>query len=133
MAVTFVPFVGNVGELAHLTGVQRTVGNSNTQHISMKLQIQAVHQAQRLEFIFSQRSVQTLCDLPAKLLNTVADKFIVEFSIEIHGLNLRLFAVEIVGWTAHSKCLTEVRWLNSARIIYCDISEIGSCDLVDSF
>jgi hypothetical protein len=58
MAVALVPGLGDMGQLAHLAGVQRAIGHGDPQHIGMQLQIEAVHQPQRAELIFGQAAVQ---------------------------------------------------------------------------
>jgi hypothetical protein len=40
-------------QLAHLAAVQRAIGDRDPQHVGMKLQVEAVHQAQRLELVLS--------------------------------------------------------------------------------
>ena len=52
VAVAFVPFLGEKCELPHLSGIQRAIRDRDPQHVGVELQIQTVHQAQGLEFIF---------------------------------------------------------------------------------
>ena len=44
----------DVGELAHLARGQRAVGDGDAQHVGVQLQIDAVHEAQRLELVLGQ-------------------------------------------------------------------------------
>ena len=44
VAVTFVPFIRDVGQLAHLLTRERPIRDGNSQHIGMKLQINTVHE-----------------------------------------------------------------------------------------
>jgi hypothetical protein len=40
-----------MGELAHLPAVERAIGDGDAQHVGVKLQVDAVHQPQRLELV----------------------------------------------------------------------------------
>jgi hypothetical protein len=59
MAVTAVVFARHMRQHAHLLRRQRAVRNGGAQHVSVKLQIDAIHQPQRLEFFFGQFAGQT--------------------------------------------------------------------------
>jgi hypothetical protein len=76
-------------EHAHLPGVQRAVGNGDPQHVGMQLQVDAVHQAQRLERVLRQFPGEAAVDLVAELLDAALDEGVVEFVVTIHDI-LRL-------------------------------------------
>ncbi len=133
MAVALVPFVGDVSELAHFGRIEGTIGNGDPQHIGMKLQIKAVHQAQGLELVLGQRAVQTLFDLTAKLAYPFANKF----SSQIHcrytsvfscSADIGLFAVKIVGRAAGAEGLAKMGRFGNAVFIDDHIGEIGTDD-----
>ena len=42
MAVSFVPFLGNHGELAHLPAIQSAIGDRDAEHVGMQLEVKAV-------------------------------------------------------------------------------------------
>ena len=54
MAVAAVVAAPDMGEHAQLVGRQRAVGNRDPHHVGVELQIDAVHQPQRLEFFLGQ-------------------------------------------------------------------------------
>ncbi len=86
MAVAAIVFLGDVGELAHLLRRQRAVGNRHAQHIGVKLEIEAVHQAERLELLFVQRARKAALDLTAELGDPFADELMIERVIMIHAV-----------------------------------------------
>ena len=67
MAVAPVVVAGDVAEHAQLLRVQRAVGDGDAQHIGVQLQIDAVHQAQRLELVFGDLAGKAAVDLVAEL------------------------------------------------------------------
>jgi len=54
MAVAAIIFPGDVRQHAHLAAREGAIGHGHPQHIGVELEIEAVHQAQRLELIFRQ-------------------------------------------------------------------------------
>ncbi|MNU95453.1 hypothetical protein D3C71_854690 [compost metagenome] len=84
MAVTAVIFAGDMRQHPHLPGIQRAIGDRDAQHIGMKLQIDAVHQAQRLERVLCEFAGKTALDLIAKLFHAARNKGVVEFIVTIH-------------------------------------------------
>ena len=85
VAGALVPYLRDMGQLAHLVRVDRAVRNGHAQHIGMQLQIKAVHQAQRAEFFFGQRPVKAAFHLMRELRDTFADEGFVEFGIAVHS------------------------------------------------
>ena len=91
VAVALVVFTADLGQLAELRRGQDAVGNGDAQHIGVKLEIQAVHQAQRLELVFRQFTGQTARHLFAELLHTLGDEAAVKIVIAIDaGVVVRL-------------------------------------------
>ena len=84
MAIALVPFLGEQRELAHLAGIERAIGDRDPQHIGVQLQVEAVHQAQRLELVLGERAVDAALDLGAELGVALGEEFVVEFGIAIH-------------------------------------------------
>ena len=85
MAVTAVVSARHVREHAHLVGGQRAVGNRDPQHIGVQLQIDPVHEAQRLELVFRQLAGQTAADLVAEFAHAFLDERAVEVVVDVHG------------------------------------------------
>ena len=67
VAVAAVVFARDLGELAHLARVQRSVGDGDPQHVGVELQIEPVHQPQRTELLFGELARQSAGDLAAEL------------------------------------------------------------------
>ena len=90
VAIALVIFLGDHGKLLELPGIQRAIGNGHPQHIGMKLQIEPVHQAQRLELIFSDFAFNAPLHLIAELGCARLHKVIVKFVVAIHEIRVRL-------------------------------------------
>ncbi|MNN60168.1 hypothetical protein D3C81_1753360 [compost metagenome] len=84
VAVTLVIGAGDMGQLAHLAAVHDAIGHRDPGHIGVQLQIDAVHQPQRLELVLGQRAAAAAVDLIAELRNALADQGGVELVIAIH-------------------------------------------------
>ena len=95
MAVAAVVGLRDVGERLHLARRQRSVGNGHTQHVGVELQVDAVHQAQRLELVFCQRAGDATLHLVAELGDAVGDEGGVELVVAIHQ-----FTPGATGWAA---------------------------------
>ena len=67
VAVAAIVAARDMREHAHLVGRQRAVGDGDPQHVGVKLQIDAVHQPQRLELVLRQFAAKPPRDLVAKL------------------------------------------------------------------
>ena len=76
---------GDVGELAHLARRQRAVGHGDAQHVGVQLQVEAVHQAQRLELVLRQLAREAALDLVAELRDALAHELRIEFVVAVHG------------------------------------------------
>ena len=85
MAIALVPAIRDVGQHAHLARVQGPVGNRHAQHVGMQLQIQAVHQPQRPEFVLGQAAVKPAFHLRAELPVAFGQECVVKVIIAIHG------------------------------------------------
>ena len=84
MAVIAVVAPRHVRERAHLVGGERAVGDGDPQHIGVQLQIDAVHQSQRLEFLFRQLPGQATSDLVAEFADALVDEGAVEVVVNVH-------------------------------------------------
>jgi hypothetical protein len=84
VAVTLVPALGDHRELPHLCSVQRAIGDRDAQHVGVKLQVEAVHQAERLELLLGQRAGEAAFDLRAELGVARGEKGRVEVGVVIH-------------------------------------------------
>ncbi len=85
MAVALVVFARDMSEHAQLARRQGAVGHRDAQHIGVQLQIEPVHQPQRLEFVFGQFAAEPAFDLVAELRDAFGDEASVEFVIPVHG------------------------------------------------
>ena len=86
MAVAAVVAPRDVGQHAQLLRRQRAVGNGDAQHVGVELQIDAVHQPQRLEFVFGQFAGEPARDLIAEFRDPFGDQRAVEFVVEVHAI-----------------------------------------------
>jgi hypothetical protein len=84
MAIALVVAARNEGELAHLCRRQFAIRNGDAEHIGMKLQIEAVLQAQRPELFFGQLAGETTCNLATELLGPLAHKSGIKLVVAIH-------------------------------------------------
>ncbi len=85
MAVAAVIAPRHVGELAQLIGGKRAVGNGDPQHVGVQLQIDAVHQPQRLELILVELAGEPARDLTAELSDALRQQGPVEVVVEVHA------------------------------------------------
>ena len=86
MAVTAIEAPRHMRQHAHLGRRQRAVRDGGSQHISVQLKINAIHQPQRLELILCQFAGQTPRDLVAKFRNPFGDQRPVEIVVDVHGV-----------------------------------------------
>ena len=57
MSVAAIVDISDMGQLPQLLRAQSSVGNGDSQHIGVQLQIEAVFEAQRTKFVIAQRTV----------------------------------------------------------------------------
>jgi hypothetical protein len=74
----------DAGEPTHLAGGQHAVGNGDAQHIGMELEIDAVHQPQRLELVFRHLARQAPRHLVPEFGDAFAHEIPVELVVAIH-------------------------------------------------
>ena len=84
MAVIAVIFARDVRQHPHLAAVERSIGDGDAQHIGVQLQIEPVHQAQRLELVFGDFAGKAALHLVAELLDACIDDRLVVIVIFIH-------------------------------------------------
>jgi len=77
----------HMGEHAQLGGRQRAVRDGDPQHIGMQLQIDAVHEPQRLEFLFRQFARDAPRHLAAKLGYPLGHQGAIELVVDVHAYN----------------------------------------------
>ena len=90
MAVAAIVFARDMGQHAQLRRRQRAVGNGDAQHVGVQLQIDAIHQPQRLEFFLGQFAGQAARDLIAKFRDALGDQRAVECVIDVHARTSRV-------------------------------------------
>ena len=66
VAVSAVILVRDVGEHLHLAAVERAIGDGDAQHIGVELEIEPVHQPQRLELVLGQLAFEAAAGLIAE-------------------------------------------------------------------
>ena len=84
MAVALVVAARDVRQLAHLPRRQRAVGNGDAQHVGVELQIEAVHQPQRLELVLGQLAGEAAVHLVAELRDALVDEGLVVVVVAVH-------------------------------------------------
>ena len=84
MPVVAVVAAADMGEHAQLVGRQRPVGNRDPRHVGVELQIDAVHQPQRLELVLGELAGQAAADLVAEFRDALVDEGPIEIVVEIH-------------------------------------------------
>ena len=84
MAVAAIICAGDMAEHPHLPAVQRPIGDGDAQHIGVKLQIEAVLQAQRLELILGHFAGDAAADLIAEFVHAGIDDRLVVFVVSVH-------------------------------------------------
>ena len=104
VAVAAVVAARDMREHAHLLGRQRAVGNGDPQHVGVELQIDAVHQPQRLELVLGQLAGQPPRHLVAELGDALGDQRAVEFVVEIHRSGSKARR-QLEGRAAHAGCV----------------------------
>ena len=84
MAVAPVIFPGDVRQHPHLPPVKRAIGDGDAQHIGVQLQIEAVHQPQRLELILGQFARHPALGLVAEFIDAGVNDGLVNPVVTIH-------------------------------------------------
>ena len=84
MAVAAIVFARDRRQHPHLAAVERAIGNGDAQHIGVELQIQAVHQPQRLELVLGDLPRKAALHLIAKFLDARVDDLLVVLVVFIH-------------------------------------------------
>jgi hypothetical protein len=86
VAVALVVGLGDVGQLAQLPRGQRAIGDGDPQHVGVQLQIEAVHQPDRLELVLGDLAGQPALNLLAELRGAVGHEFLVDRVVPVHAL-----------------------------------------------
>ena len=81
MAVATVVMAGDIGELAHLGRAEHAVGDRDAQHVAVQLEVEPVHQPQRLELILGELAGEAAGGLVAELGRAVAQELAVVFVV----------------------------------------------------
>jgi hypothetical protein len=84
VAVVLVVVARDVGKAVHLPGREGAVGNRDPQHVGMELQVEAVHEPERLELILGHVAGQPARHLAVELRDALANQGLVEFVVAIH-------------------------------------------------
>jgi len=84
MAIAAIVFARDMPQHPHLAAVERAIGNGDTQHVGVELEIEPVLQAQRLELIVGQLPGEPAARLVAKFLDAGVDDRLVVFVVAVH-------------------------------------------------
>ncbi|MNJ61309.1 hypothetical protein D3C77_570900 [compost metagenome] len=87
MRVALVITAGDIRQLAQLSGRQQTIGNGDAQHRGEALDIQAVLQAQRQEFVTGKLTREESAGLIAELTDPVLDDVLVVLIVNVHEVS----------------------------------------------
>ncbi len=74
MTVAAIVDTRDMGEPAQLCGAEHAIGRGNAQHVTVQLQVEPVHEAQRPELLLGQLAGQPPLDLPAKAFGPIAQE-----------------------------------------------------------
>jgi hypothetical protein len=74
----------DVGELAQLPRGQRAVRDGDAQHVGVQLQVDAVHEAQRLELVLVELAGHAARHLVAELRDALAHELGIELVVAVH-------------------------------------------------
>ena len=88
MAVAAVVFARDKPKLAQLARRKRAVRNGDPHHVGMELEIESVHQPQRLELVLGELARQPARHLAAELFGALVHQPGVEFVVAIHQSGL---------------------------------------------
>ena len=89
VTVALVVGARDVSEHAKLARRQRAVRNRDPEHVGMKLQVDAVHQPQRLELVLRDLAGKATIDLIPELGDASLDEGVVELVVAVHRSFLR--------------------------------------------
>ncbi len=84
VAVAAVVRARDMRQRAQLRRRQRAVGNGDAQHVGVKLEVDAVHQPQRLELVLGQFAGQAPRHLVAEFSDALGDQRAVEVVVDVH-------------------------------------------------
>ncbi len=114
MAVTAIVLVRDIGQRVHLLAVQSAIGDRHPQHVGVELQIEPVHQPERLELVFGQLAFETAARLVAEFLHAGIDHRLVVLVVFVHQITqlpisgsagLRVRSGRTVGPSARTRSL----------------------------
>ena len=122
MAIALVELARDVGELVQLARRQRAIGNGHAQHVGVELQVDAVHEPQRLELVFGHLARKAACHLAGELQDALVHRALVKFVVAIHqeaaclprsrrtvGPAARMISRCLTGLSDPLSCLTSKR------------------------
>ena len=119
MAVVAIVAPRDMRERAKLIRRQRAIRNRDPQHVGVKLQIDAVHQPQRLEFVFGQFARQPARHLIAKFVHPFGHQRAVEIVVDVHGARLvsdSKHGRQVEGRTSNTDTLAQIARLDASFI-----------------
>ncbi len=116
VAVIAVVAPGDMRQHAQLVRRERAVGNGDAQHVGMQLQIDAVHQPQRLELFLRELAGEPATDLAAELAHALGHQRAVEIIVDVHRCpSLREAKPWMAGTRPAMTMLRFVFWTASGR------------------
>ncbi|MNF79720.1 hypothetical protein D3C84_619430 [compost metagenome] len=100
VGVALVVVASDLSQLAHLDGREQAVGHGDAQHGRVALNVQAVLQAQRAEFLTRKRAFQIAACLIAELLDAVLDDPLIVLVVYVHEMSCSQAAYSFSARTA---------------------------------
>ncbi|MBA7473738.1 hypothetical protein ES707_09082 [subsurface metagenome] len=109
MAVTAIVAPRDMREAAQLLGGQRAVGNGDAEHVRVQLQVNAVLQAQHLEFVLGELAGKAALHLVAEFGDALVEQRAVEFVVCVHDREpLSRDRQQLDGETFHPDLLAQI-------------------------
>ena len=86
VAIAAIVLVGDIAQHAHLRRVQRAIGHGDAQHVGVELEVEPVHQPQRLELVLGQVALDAAAGLVAEFGDAGIDHGLVVFIVLVHRI-----------------------------------------------
>ena len=84
MAIAAIILVRDIAQCRHLSRVQRAIGDGDAQHIGMQLEVEPVHQPQRLELVLGQLAFEAATGLVTEFRDARIDHGLVILVVLVH-------------------------------------------------
>ena len=126
MAVAAVVAARDMRQRAQLLRRQRAVGNGDAEHVGVQLQIDAVLQAQHLEFVLGEFAGEAALHLVAEFGDAFVDQRAIEFVICVHDGSALRRNRKIDGEAFRPDLFAKIAGLDLAAVLDFDRRDIGT-------